>query len=146
MSVKALNNALRSVPYLAALGITVEQARPGRVSLKLPMGEHVRDHAGGLHSGAVFAVGEAAAGVAIGTHPALAELVSLQKATGIKYLARASTDITASAALNQAFVDQVQSAVRSQGRTEADVVVALYDNRGQKVAEIVAVYTFRSKS
>ena len=146
MSVKALINALRSVPYLATLGITVEQARPGRVTLKLPLEPTVQDHAGGLHSGAIFSLGEAAAGVAVGTHPDLAGLLSLQKASGIKYLARPTTSVLASAALNHGFVDQVLQAVTEQGRTEADVVVALYDDTGLQVAEVVAVYTFRAKN
>ena len=146
MSVQALINALRSVPYLATLGITVEQARPGRVTLKLPLSEPLKDHSGGMHTSAVFAAGEAAAGVAVGTHPVLATITSLQKATGIKYLQRATTDITASAALDDTFVADVQRGLKETGRTEADVIVAIYDARGRQVAEVVAVYTFRSSS
>lgn len=145
MSVRALGEALGTVPYLAGLGITVEQARPGSVILRLPAGEQVLDHAGAIHPAALFAVGEAAAGVALGTSPKLTGMVHLQKATGVKYLARATGPVRAQAQVDDHFVQAVEADLARSSRAEADVVVAVRDQRGEIVAEVVAVYTFRAR-
>ena len=142
MSFQALVEALKSVPYLATLGITVEEARPGSAVLRLPAAESNQDHAGGLHTATLFAVGEAAAGVAVGTSPRLVGITHLQKAAGIKYLARAKGDLTAHAALPTEVVDGILSDLESGDRTQADVVVRLMDGYGKDVGEVVAVYTF----
>ena len=58
MDVPQLEAALRSVPYLATLGVRVEDARPGTVVLRLPASDAIRAHGGSLHNAAVFAVAE----------------------------------------------------------------------------------------
>jgi acyl-coenzyme A thioesterase PaaI-like protein len=144
MSVQALVNALRTVPYLAALGITVEHARPGRVRLALPSHGAILDHSGAIHPSALFGLGEAAAGVAIGTCPELATTVRLQKACGIKFLARATGPVLAEAALGDAWLAALRERLAADGRAEVDVIVPIRDTRGAEVAEVVAVYTIRT--
>lgn len=143
MSFQALVQALQSVPYLASLGITVEEARPGSALLRLPATPDNQDHAGNVHSGALFALGEAAAGVAVGTTPRLVGLVRLQKACGVKYLANVRGDVTARATLPPEVVDGVLDDVEERGRTRAEVVVEVMDGHGNDVAEVIAIYTFR---
>lgn len=143
MSFQALVDALQSVPYLATLGITVQEARPGSAVLRLPAAEHNRDHAEGLHTAALFAVGEAAAGVAAGTVPKLAHTTRLQKASGIKYLARAKGDVTAHAELPAEAIDGVLADLAERDRTQSEVVVRIMDGYGTDVAEVVTIFTFR---
>lgn len=144
MAVQALNQALNTVPYLAGLGITVARARPGECVLSLPLSTTVLDHRGHVHPSALFALGEAAAGVALGTSPDLVGLPYLQKAGGIKYLAAARTPVTARAALDPEQVAELRAALITSDRVELDLVVKVRDQAGVEVAEVVAVYTFRA--
>jgi acyl-coenzyme A thioesterase PaaI-like protein len=145
MAAQALSDALNKVPYLATLGITVEQAKPGEVALMMAPGTTNTNHTGGLHSSALFGLGEAAAGIAIGTHPDLASYGHLQKATGIKYVARATGPVLARARIDDTFIGQVRGGLRNKARTEADVIVAIEDGSGTPIAEVVSVYTFRTR-
>lgn len=146
MSFQALVEALQSVPYLNALGITVEEARPGSATLRLPARESNLDHAGNLHTGALFSLGEAASAVAVGTTARLAEVMHLQKACGIKYLAHCRTDVTARASLPPEVVDGILKQLEERERTQAAVVVEVLDGYGNDIAEIVAIYTFRRRA
>lgn len=143
MSFQALVQALQQVPFLATLGISVEEARPGRAVLRLPAAEGNLDHAGNVHTAALYAVGEAAAGVAVGTSPRLVGIVHLQKASGAKYLTRARGDITAHAELLPEVIDEVLDTLEQGDRARAEVVVRLMDGHGNDVAEVVSVFTFR---
>jgi acyl-coenzyme A thioesterase PaaI-like protein len=145
MSVQALVNALQTVPYLAGLGITVEHARPGGVRLGLAPSAAVLDHSGAIHPSALFSVGEAAASVAVGTSPRLAGIIALQKACGIKHVARATAAVSAEAAIDDAWIDAVHARIIADGRAEADIVVSVRDGAGAEVAEVVAVYSLRAR-
>lgn len=146
MSFQALVEALQSVPFLASAGITVEEARPGSATLRLPAVEANLDHAGHLHTGALFTVGEAAAGVAVGTTARLAGVVHLQKASGIKYLANCRSDVTARASLPPEVVDGILADLEERERTQAEVVVEILDGYGNDIAEVVTIYTFRRRA
>ncbi len=143
MSFQVLVEALQSVPFLATLGITVEEARPGTATLRLPAKDGNLDHAGNVHTGALFGLGEAAAGVAVGTNPRLAGIVHLQKACGIKYLARCRGNVTARATLPSEVIDGVLATLESKDRAQAEVTVQLMDGYGTDVGELVAIFTFR---
>jgi len=143
MSFQVLVEALQSVPFLASLGITVEEARPGSATLRLPAIPGNLDHSGNVHTGALFSLGEAAAGVAVGTTPRLVGIVHLQKACGVKYLARCRGDVTARATLPSEVVDGILGDLERQERTQAEVTVQLLDSYGTDVGEVVAIFRFR---
>ncbi|MEQ1503691.1 MAG: DUF4442 domain-containing protein [Myxococcota bacterium] len=140
----ALDQALRSVPMLQTLGIRAEEARPGHLVLRLPYGTGVTNHAGAIHTSAIFAVGELAAAVALATHPELAGYVQLQKSTKIKYYASSQHDVTAHARITAemvvAAVDQVAG-----GSTRLDVPVQVFDGHGSDVAELISRFTLRMR-
>jgi uncharacterized protein (TIGR00369 family) len=143
MSRNQLEQVLRTVPFVAALGIAVEEARPGQVVLRLPsLGSNV-NHDGALHSGAMFSVGELAAGVALGTHPRLVAFKRLQKATRIDYLLPCSADVTAHAMVTGEMVQAIHAGVERDGKFQIEVPVQLMDGHGKDVAALVGVFTFR---
>lgn len=143
MSYQGLVQALQSVPFLTALGITVESAKPGEVTLRLPaVGENL-DHASHIHSGALFSLGEAAAGVAVGTCPDLVGVLCLQKATGIKYTAPCTGHATATAQVPAAILEQLADPAQQGEKITGDIIVGITDEAGTPVAEVVAVYNFR---
>jgi acyl-coenzyme A thioesterase PaaI-like protein len=138
----ALDQALRSVPMLATLGIRPEEARTGYLVLRLPWGESVTDHRGAVHTAAIFAVGELTAAVVLATHPALVELVQLQKSSRIKYYAPAHGEVTAHARVTPEMITAVSDGLDA-GAAQIDVLVAIYDGHGTDVAELVSRFTFR---
>ena len=65
MSPRELEEALRAVPYLNTLGMRVEELGTNRVVLRLPAAPAVHAHGGAVHASAIYAIGEAAASVAV---------------------------------------------------------------------------------
>ena len=140
MSLAALESALKQVPFIDTLGIRVEEARTGHVVLRLPYDEMVCNHSGALQSGALFAVGELAAAVALGTHPALTGHVHLQKSTKIKYFLPSSKDVTAHANVTQEMLDSVEG-----GASTLELTVKILDGHGNDVAELACNFALRKK-
>jgi len=139
----ALDQTLRTVPMLATLGIRAEEAQTGHLVLRLPHAPGVTNHAGALHSAAVFAVGELAAAVLLATHPELATLKHLQKSTKIKYYLPSTKDVTAHATLTEEMLQAVQNSLPT-GEARLEVPVKVLDGHGNDVAELVSHFTIRS--
>ncbi len=142
--IQKLEQALHTVPFLSTLGITVEQAKPGEIVLRLPSLEGNTSHGGSLHTGAVFATGELAAGVALGTHPELSELVHLIRGTRIKYVGTSFKDVTAHASVTPEVVAAILERTGQGKRAEVDVPVRIMDGHGIDVAELQVRYSFKS--
>ena len=138
-----LDQTLRTVPMLATLGIRAEEARTGHLVLRLPHAPAVTNHAGALHTAAVFAVGELTAAVVLATHPDLAGLRHLQKSTKIKYYLPANKDVTAHATLTDEMLAAVKNGVAS-GEARIEVPVKVLDGHGNDVAELISHFTIRS--
>lgn len=138
----ALDRVLRSVPMLSTLGIRAEEARTGHLVLRLPYDADVTNHVGALHTAAIFALGELAAAVVLGTHPELAGFVQLQKSTKIKYYAPSHQDVTAHARVTAEMLAAILDELET-GQAQIDVPVRVLDGRGTDVAELVSRFTFR---
>lgn len=136
-----VDQALRSVPMLATLGVHAIEATHDRVVLGLPSTPAVCDHTGAIHASAVFAVGELAASVALMTHPKLASLRALQQSTTIKYQSVASTALTATVNLDAASVEALVEASKDGERF--GLVVRVQDGAGAAVAELLVRFTPR---
>ena len=136
----SLDRVLRSVPMVSTLGIRAEEARPGHVVLRLPHAPAVTNHAGAIHTSAIFAVGELAAAVVLGTHPDLAGYLQLQKSTRIKYYAPSYKDVTA-----HAWVTPETLAAILAGESPIDVPIQVLDGHGTDVADLVSRFTFRPR-
>lgn len=139
-----LEKILRSVPYLETLDIRVEEAKPGLAVLRLPSRDAVQGHGGTVHTGAIFGIGEVAAGVAVGTHPELASRPHLAQRSGVRYIAAASGDVTAHARVTPEMVDAVKRQLEEKGQATLDVSARIMDGHGTDVAEVVAVFAFRA--
>ena len=144
MSVAQLQTALAAVPYFAHLGIRAEEARPGQVVLRLPHRDEVTNHAGALHSSAVFAVAELCAAVALGTHPSLTDLMHLQKSAKIKYYLPSSRDVTAHATITEEMLQAIRDGL-GVANAHVEVPVKVFDGHGEDVAELVAHFAFRQR-
>ncbi len=139
-----LDRTLRSVPMLSTLGIRAEEVRTGHLVLRLPMSDAVKNAGGSIHNAAIFAVGELAAAVVLGTHPDLAGLVHLQKSSRVKYYLPANKDVTAHATVTSEMLTKIKGGLPRSAQIE--VPVKVLDGHGHDVAEILTHFAFRSRS
>lgn len=138
-----LDQVIGTVPFISTLGVSVEEAKTGQIVLRLPFRDGNLAAGGILHSGALFTVGELAAALVVGTHPKLAGLRRLQRASRVQYKANATQDVTAHASLTPEMIQAVLDGVSAEGKAELDVPVHLMDGHGKDVGEVVAKVTFR---
>lgn len=143
MSRVELENALRTVPFLSTLGISVEDARPGKIVLRLPAVSANRNYAGVVQSGAVFSVGELAAAVAVQTHPNLVDVEALQQGARIHYVGTSAKDLTAHAEVTRETVDAARRDLDATGRAQIEVPVHVMDGHGHDVAELHGTFSLR---
>lgn len=144
MSLAVIDQALRGMPFVASLGIRVEEAKPGHIVLRIPWARAVTNHAGAIATGAIFATGELAAAVAVSTHPVIGTLVSLQKSSRVKYYAAATQDVTAHASVGLELVKAVEDGLTA-GNAHIDVPVKVLDGHGNDVAELLCHFAFRNR-
>ncbi len=145
MSRQALEESLRTVPFVEHLGITVESAKPGNVTLRLPCNRQNQNVEGHLAHGALFQVGELAAAAALGTHPDLRALVQKHRVSHIQYRAFSSRDVTARAKVTKELVETVQSLVAATGEAVMELPVEVMDGYGKDICVITPVFGFKAK-
>ena len=139
MSVAQLNHALNTVPFVATLGIRVEETSPGHVVLRLPHGPTVCNLAGAIHTGAIFTLGELAGAVALATHPELGPKRHLQKSTKVKYYLPSTKDVTAHATITPEIVEAVRG-----GAQTIELQIKVLDGHGQDVAELATRFAIKA--
>jgi len=134
----------QAVPFNGYLGLEVLEVGDGFGVVRLPEGEHLRNHVGSQHAGALFSVAEAASGVAmVGAFADHIRTVTpLVKSAEIRYQKIALGPITASARLAEP-PGAVLERVQREGRSEFRVQVDLADASGTKVAEVVVSWVAR---
>ncbi|MBW1876916.1 MAG: DUF4442 domain-containing protein [Deltaproteobacteria bacterium] len=145
MSRQELEKTLGRVPFLSTLGVRVEEVKPGAVVLRLPSTQGNRNFDGVIDAAAVFAVGQLAAAVALGTHPNLVDLEALQKGASIKYVGTSKKDITAHAEVTEEMVSAIRSALEGGEKGQVEMPVQVLDGHGDDVAELTALFGFRFK-
>jgi acyl-coenzyme A thioesterase PaaI-like protein len=138
-----LDRTLRSVPMLSTLGIRAEEVRTGHLVLRLPMTDAVKNASGSIHNAAIFAVGELAAAVVLGTHPDLSGLVHLQKSSRVKYYLPANKDVTAHATITSEMLERIKTGLPRSSSIEVSVKVL--DGHGRDVAEVLTHFAFRPR-
>lgn len=143
MSRQVLEDTLKQVPFLAALGVTVEDAKPGDVVLRLPSTAHNHDFEGALAMGAVSSLGGLAAAVALLTHPNLVDVEPLQKGATVRYLKASTKDVTAHATVTPELVEAIRRALDAGADGTTELPVKVLDGHGEDVAEITGIFGFR---
>ncbi len=135
---------LASLPFNQHLGLEVVEVGAGAGHVRLPATEALKNHVGTQHAGALFTAGEAASGAAIAGFVAEAggALVPLAKSARIDYLKAASGPIDARAVL-RGDVEAARARARTDERLELEVEVALDDQAGVRVGQLVVQWVLR---
>lgn len=140
-----LQALLRQVPMLGNLGITVADAHPGEVTLRLPARASSRDAAGGLHGAALMCLGQTAATVAFGTHPDLVDVDHLLLGARVDYKGAARTDVTARSKVEAEQLLAVRKRLETKRSAKLDQLVEILDGHGETVAIVTARLAFRRR-
>ncbi len=142
----SLQPVLDQVPFVAHVGVQVEDYAPGRVVLSLPTVREARNHTGSVHAGALFTLAETAASAACATHPQLTGFRLLARSLDIRYKKPVRGGVTAHAEITPEMARAVLDGVAGVGKHDLLVPVELLDGYGAQVAIVRGVYSFRPRS
>ena len=138
MDLNALRDGMNAaVPFIRHVGLELQQVEPGRAVVLLPDEEHLANHVGSRHAGALFTAGETASGGAFvgAVAERLAELRPLVRGASITYTKVARGPITATGTLDRP-VDELLAAVEGDGAVDFAIDVHLTDESGDLVARM----------
>lgn len=126
-----------AIPFNNHVGLEVAEVGDGRGVVRLPEGDHLKNHVGSQHAGALFSAAEAASGAAfVGAFAErMGEITPLARSARIDYLKLARGPITATAVLGED-KSALLARLDAEGRVEFPVAVELTDSEGVKVAEV----------
>jgi len=126
--------------------LEIRDVGDGSGTVRLPEAEHLRNHVGSQHAGALFSAGESASGAAVvGTFFAeMGSVIALVRTATIRFAKLASGPITATARIHDPAA--ARHALEADGRSEFDVDVELTNAEGNKVAGMTVRWTVRKRS
>jgi acyl-coenzyme A thioesterase PaaI-like protein len=130
----------QAVPFNLHNDVRISEVSARRGIAELPDAEHLKNHLGTQHGGALFAAAEAAAGAAyVGAFSEhLGEIRMNAQEAHITYIRWAKGQITAKSSLRQK-PREVLEALENDGRVDLPMSCTLYDAEDRVVAEM----TFR---
>lgn len=128
----------RAIPFNLHNNIRISEVAVGHGTAELPDAEHLMNHLGTQHGGALFAAGEAAAGAAyIGAFSEhLAEIRMNAQEVHINYVRWARGPIIAKSSLTDQPRD-ILSTLRETGRVDLSMPCTLHDTNDRVVAEMI---------
>ncbi len=141
MAIPRLEQTLHTVPFLHALGVRVDESRPGEILLALPASPENVAHGGSVHTGAIYTLAETAAKVAVSTHPVLASRRLRQKSTKAKYYSSTKRDITARATITAEVEHVARDALATGQEAVLEIAVRVLDAKGIDIAEVTVKFT-----
>lgn len=148
MDYEAVRSGLQSaIPFNTHVGLEFLEVEDGRAVVRLPDADHLKNHVGSQHAGALFAVAEAASGGAfVGAFAErMGEIRPLAKSAEISYLKLANGSIDATATLSEDRADLIERLDRD-GRIEFPVEVEMVDQGGTRVAEMTVNWHVRKNA
>src|SRR3954468_2371001 len=119
----------QAIPYNRHVGLAVSEVAEGRGVVTLPAGEHLHNHVGSQHAGALFSAGEAASGAAfVGAFAEhMGGITPLARRAEISYTKLAKGPITATGTLSaekSALLDRLEADGKVEFRVEVDLANA----------------------
>ena len=134
----------QAIPYNRYLGLEVTEVAEGRGVVRLPEEDHLKNHVGSQHAGALFSAGEAASGAAfVGAFAErMGDITPLARSAEISYGKLARGPITATGSLGEEKAALLER-LDADGKVEFPVHVDLADGDGNTVAEMTVHWHVR---
>jgi acyl-coenzyme A thioesterase PaaI-like protein len=136
----------QAIPFNRYLGLQTVTVAADHGVVTLPSVEHLNNHVGSQHAGALFSAGEAASGAAfVGAFAEmLGDLTPLAESAEIAYRKIARGEITATARFG-ADMDALRAELEREGRVRFPIGVELTNAEGTVVAEMTVNWYVRRK-
>jgi acyl-coenzyme A thioesterase PaaI-like protein len=133
-----------AIPFNRYLGLQTVTVAADHGVVKLPSADHLNNHVGSQHAGALFSAGEAASGAAfVGAFAEmLGAITPLAQSAEISYRKIARGEITATARCG-ADIDALRAELERDGRVRFPIAVELTDADGTIVAEMTVNWHVR---
>ena len=134
----------QAIPYNRHLGLAVTEVADGRGVVRLPEEDHLKNHVGSQHAGALFSAGEAASGAAfVGAFAErMGDITPLARSAEISYRKLARGPITATGTLGEPKASLLER-LDADGKVGFPVQVDLADADGTSVAEMTVHWHVR---
>ena len=134
----------QAIPYNRHLGLEVTEVADGRGVVRLPEEDHLKNHVGSQHAGALFSAGEAASGAAfVGAFAErMGDITPLARSADVSYRKIAHGPITATGSLGEPKAALLER-LDADGRVEFPVEVDLADAEGNTVAAMTVRWHVR---
>jgi acyl-coenzyme A thioesterase PaaI-like protein len=148
MDYEAVRQGLeQAIPYNRFLGLDVAEVADGRGVVRLPEEDHLKNHVGSQHAGALFSAGEAASGGAfVGAFAErMGEITPLARTAEIEYRKIARGPITATGTLGEEKA-ALLARLDADGKVEFPVAVDLTDAGGNTVASMTVHWHVRKNA
>jgi len=145
MDFEALRTGLEgAIPFNRHVGLEIVEVGDGHGVVRLPDTDHLKNHVGSQHAGALFAAAEAASGGAfVGAFAErMGEITPLAKSAQIDFLKLAKGPITATGTLGED-KQELLSRLDAEGRVQFPVTVSLADESGVEVATVTVHWHVR---
>lgn len=138
--------AIEAVPFAKLTGVLAIEAGRGTSLAQLTQRPEISNHVGTLHAAALYALGEAASGLAMAgaLAPVILSVRPVASEAQIKYLAPARGTISARGAV-RGDPDIMVKELSAAGKLRFEVEVQLSDEAGNAVSEIVVEWHARLK-
>lgn len=134
----------QAIPFNVHLGLETVTVAPDHGVVRLPSAEHLRNHVGSQHAGALFSAGEAASGAAfVGAFvEIMGEITPLAESAEIAYKKLAKGEITATARFTEN-AEELRAKLNEEGRMRFPVEVEMTNAEGTVVAEMTVNWYVR---
>jgi acyl-coenzyme A thioesterase PaaI-like protein len=136
----------RQIPLAQLLRLTLQEASPSEVRVRLPFSPELTNHTGGLHAAAQSAAAETAALVLGYLLLPAAGVTCLSKAIDLRFRKVARGDLWATAQPERAASESattLAARLTAEGKIDIPVLVALSDATGERIADGSIVINLR---
>ncbi|HVO53982.1 MAG TPA: DUF4442 domain-containing protein [Solirubrobacterales bacterium] len=135
-----------AVPFVGHLGLEITDVAPGEATVVLPRKQHLTNHVGSQHAGALFTLAETASGAAfVGAFAVrMGDVTPLARRAEIDYLKIAAGPITAKGKLGMDAAEALAT-LDADGKVEFPCLVELRDGAGELVATATVEWHVRLK-
>jgi uncharacterized protein (TIGR00369 family) len=126
-----------AVPYATHTGIELVEITDGVAIAQMDQRRETENHIKGQHAGAMFTLGEAAAGAAVAgaLAPVILQMRPVAAMAEITYRKFAQGTLTATARTSQVGAE-LMAEIETQGKTAFDVAIDICDDSGDTVVEM----------
>lgn len=134
----------QAIPFNVHVGLETVTVAPDHGVVRLPNLDHLHNHVGSQHAGALFSAGEAASGAAfVGAFvEVMGEITPLAESATIAYRKLAKGDITATARFTEDR-DALIAKLREDGRVRFPIEVEMTNADGTVVCEMTVNWYVR---